>query len=143
MSGLCCSDKHHCKINYKKCGSFYHGIFSDHRAVYIDIKTTDLFQRAHPDTNRQIYKRFTTAQAIKCEKFIHTLEKHLSDNKIDKKVQILKGEMIKLINTGEGKESQLIQKCKTLFEKTTQVMKASKRSLGGKAYSHGYPSSKF
>ena len=76
------------------------------------------------------------------KKYIETLEKYLNDSKIDKKVQVLKGEMEKYNKTEEGEISTLIQRCKTLFEKTTQVMKASERSLGNIAYSHGYPSSK-
>ena len=127
-----------------RCGYllFYHGIFSDHRGVYIDIKTEEIFQRALPDTNRQIYKRFTTNQIIKCERYISKLDRHLDESKIYNKVQELKREMIKHIEKGEGEKTDLINRCQIVFEKTTQLMKASERNIGKKAYSHGYPSSK-
>ena len=51
------------------------------------------------------------------KKYIETLEKYLNDSKIDKKVQVLKGEMEKYNKTEEGEISTLIQRCKTLFEK--------------------------
>ena len=43
------------------CGymPFYEGIFTDHRGVYVDIKAEDIFHRATPVTNREIYERFT------------------------------------------------------------------------------------
>ena len=51
-----------------RCGylPFYEGIFTDHRGLYIDIRVEDIFHRALPDTNRDIYKRFTTSQVTKC-----------------------------------------------------------------------------
>ena len=50
--------------------------------------------------------------------------------------------MIKHIEKGEGEKTDLINRCQIVFEKTTQLMKASERNIGKKAYSHGYPSSK-
>ena len=127
-----------------KCGylPFYQGIFSDHRAVYIDIKAEALFQRALPDTNRQIYKRFTTTQVTKCEKYLGMLDKYLEENNIYTKVDTLKKDMIKNLNTGEGDKDHLTTRSRILFEKTTQLMIASERNTGRKAYSNGYPSSK-
>ena len=126
-----------------KCGylPFYKGIFSDHRGLYIDIKAEDIFQRAAPDTNREIYKRFTTSQVVKCNKYISHLEKHITEAKLDTKTSELQLEMENYIDTGKGDVDELVRQSKVLFEKTTQVMKASERAVGRKAYKNGYSSS--
>ena len=45
------------------------------------------------------------------------------------------------IDTGKGDVDELVRRSKVLFEKTTQVMKASERAVGRKAYKNGYSSS--
>ena len=69
------------------CGylTFYDGVFSDHRGLFMDIKASALFDRANPDTNKEVYKRFTTKQTHKCEKYVKKLESYIMDSKVDKK----------------------------------------------------------
>ena len=126
-----------------RCGylPFYEGIFTDHRGIYIDINIEDIFHTAAPDTNREIYKQFTTSQVIKCEKYMNGLVHHVKEAKIDTKVKQLKYEMEQYIVKQEGNIDDLIQRSKILFEKMTQVMKSSERKVGKKAYDKGYPSS--
>ena len=125
-----------------RCGylPFYEGIFTDHRGVYIDIKTEDIFHRTLPDTNKEIYKRFTTSQVIKCEKYVSRLLQHIDEAQLETKVDQLKNETEKLENSGPGDKDDLIRRSKVLFEKMTQIMRASERSIGKKAYKHGFVS---
>ena len=95
-----------------------------------------------PDTNRHIYKRFNTSQVMKCERYIRLLEQSCEEAKITEKTDKLKDEMITYIRDGKGNRDDLIDRSKTLFNKTTQLMIASKRRVGRKNKKHGYPSSK-
>ena len=126
-----------------KCGylPFYQGIFSDHRAMYVDINTEDLFQRTLPDTNRQIYKRFTTSQRAKCEKYISQLEKDAMEHKIPQKIDNLKNEIIEYMEKGTGSKDYLIERSQKLSTKMYQLMISNERKIGKLAYSKGYPSS--
>ena len=47
--------------------------------------------------------------------------------------------MREAINKGTGSKQEMINQCKTLFEKTTQLMIASERSVGKKHYKKSYP----
>ena len=78
-----------------------------------------------PDTNRHIYKRFNTSQVMKCERYIRLLEQSCEEAKITEKTDKLKDEMITYIRDGKGNRDDLIDRSKTLFNKTTQLMIAT------------------
>ena len=124
----------------KRCGylPFYHGIFSDHRGMYIDIEAERIFRYAKPDVTRQIYKRFTTGQVKKCQKYIDELINLLKESKIPAKIKALEKEMIDYKNKGEGDIDDMIERCQRLCEKTHQLMIASEKRTGKKPYPKGY-----
>ena len=126
------------------CGylPFYDGVFSDHRGSFIDIKTNALFNRVHPDTNKGVYKRFTTKQTHKCEKYVQKLESCILDSRVDKKIRELKKQINDYLDDREGEKEELVKRCKVLSEKTSQLMIASKRKARKKPYKIGFPSSK-
>ena len=128
----------------KKSGylPFYEGYVSDHRALYVDIDAKELFTYAKPNTNLEIYKRFTTEKVAKCEKYVKGLEKYILESKIDTKVAILKREMEEYMVNRVGDIDNMIKRSKILFEKVTQLMIASEKKVGRKHYSTGYPSSR-
>ena len=78
---------------------------------------------------------------MECEKYIRQLEKFCDEAKIVEKIYKLKDEMIAYLTDTKGNREELIERCKTLFNKTTQLMKASERRVGRKNRNHGYPSS--
>ena len=127
----------------KRCGylPFYHGIFSDHRGMYVDLDIKAVFNKTKPDTTREIYKRFTTSQVDKCKKYINNLKILLQEAAIERKVDELKTKMEAHDQDGTGDIQIMISDCKKLFNKTTQLMKASEKKVGKKPYKHGYPSS--
>ena len=127
----------------KRCGylPFYKGIFSDHRGMYVDLDITALFNKAKPDTTKEIYKRFTTSQVKKCAKYIDNLVIHVKEAAIDRKIDDLCERMNNFETNGEGYIDEMIHECKKLFSKTTQIMKASEKKVGKKPYGKGYPSS--
>ena len=135
------SSIHHNAI--KKCGylPFYQGIFSDHRGMYVDLDTNVLFNKAKPDKTREIFKRFTTSQVPKCEKYINNLLNHIQEANIEKKIDNLRMRMENYETNGTEDIEKLIHECKTLFNKTTQIMKSSEKKVGKKPYGNGYPSS--
>ena len=127
----------------KKCGylPFYKGIFSDHRGMYVDIDTRALFSKVRPDTNLDNYKNFTTSHVKNCQKYLDNMHAHIIEAAIETKVDDLQQRMKQYEETGEGNISTMIKECKTLFEKTTQVMKSSERKIGKKKYKNCFPSS--
>ena len=116
----------------KRCGylPFYKGIFSDHRGMYVDLDITALFNKAKPDTTKEIYKRFTTSQVKKCAKYIDNLVIHVKEAAIDRKIDDLCERMNNFETNGEGNIDEMIHECKKLFSKTTQIMKASEKKVG-------------
>ena len=102
-----------------KCGilPFYHGMPSDHRAFYLDVKAEFLFTNAYVDKGISNFKRFSTTQTKKCNIYLQTLEMYLEQNRIPSKVNELEKEMKMYLQTGEGNINDSIEKCKKLFEK--------------------------
>ena len=83
------------------CGMlpFYHGMPSDHCALYVDLNIDYLFTNAYVDIGIHTYKRFTTGQAKKCDKYLFLLEKYLEENRVIKKVQELQKKCINILTT--------------------------------------------
>ena len=73
---------------------FYHGLPSDHRALYIDLDTDYLFTNLYTDTTKNIYKRFSTKHSKKTDKYLDRLESDLEKAKIPSKVEKLKSEIM-------------------------------------------------
>ena len=127
----------------KRCGylPFYKGIFSDHRGMYMDIDVKALFDKVRPDTNLEIYKNFTTSHVKNCKKYIDYMHAHIEEAAIERKVDDLKTRMEKYEYDGSGNILDMIDECKKLFTKTTQIMKSSERKIGKKKYKQSFPSS--
>ena len=127
----------------KKCGylPFYEGTPSDHRPVYIDLDTDYFFTNANQDKNKPTLRRFMTDQPKATDKYLKTLEEELETSRVFKKAKELEVEMNTFLKEGKGNEAELIRRCQTLSEKTSQLMIHSERSVGRKHYCHGYPSS--
>ena len=85
------------------CGMlpFYHGMPSDHRALYVDLDIDYLFTNAYVNTGQSAYKRFTTNQTKKCDKYLYLLENYLEENRIITKVKELERKMHKYIDDEE------------------------------------------
>ena len=126
-----------------KCGylPFYEGIFSDHRGMYVDLDTKAMFTQVNPDTNRDALKRFNTSQVKRCEKYVMRLEKYMVEASMSTKIDTLEQDMMKYIEKNTGSIDDMIERCKKLFEKMTQITKASEKRVGRKHYPHGRPSS--
>ena len=126
-----------------KCGylPFYEGIFSDHRGMYVDLDIKAMFTQVNPDTNRDALKRFNTSQVKRCEKYVMRLEKYMVEASMLTKIDTLEQDMMKYIEKNTGSIDDMIERCKKLFEKMTQIMKASEKRVGRKHYPHGRPSS--
>ena len=127
-----------------KCGylPFYKGIMSDHRGMFVDLSVGELFDYVREDTNKDIYWRFKTTQVPKCKKYVETLENLLREAKIVEKIEDLEEDMCDCMEK-EGKiDGDLVDECKKLFNKTTQLMIASERKTGRSHYKQGYPASR-
>ena len=120
---------------------FYEGIATNHRAVFVDLDAEYLFTNTNQDTTKPMFRRFTTDQPKKADKYLKTLEEELEKARIFRKVNQLEIEMNEYLDKGIGDESELIRRCINLSEKTSQLMTYSERKVGRKHYSNGYPSS--
>ena len=49
---------------------FYYYFATDHRGGYIDLNIESIFGSIKPDTTRNKYKRFTTRNLSKCNKYL-------------------------------------------------------------------------
>ena len=127
----------------KKSGylPFYEGVATDHRAVYIDIDAKYLFSNAQPDTNKTIFRRFTSEQPKKADKYLKRLEEELEKARVFQKAKILKREMETFLEEGKGDIEEMKKRCKILAEKTYQLMIHSDKKVGRRHYKHGFPSS--
>ena len=129
----------------KKAGyaPFYTNIYTDHRGIYVDLDTTKLFNSTRPDTTRSIYKRFTTQQIPKCNRYLKKLEELLEGAKMFKLIDTLESELREMVEgkkEGEVKQ-KLVNRCKILFEKVSQLMLCSERRSGPVPYRDGFPDS--
>ena len=126
-----------------KCGfiPFHHGMPSDHRALYMDLKTEYIFTNTHVEDGAPTFKRFTTNQAKKCDKYLFHLEAYLEETRISRKTSQLEKEMNEYLEFGKGDIQEMIERCKTLFAKTTQLMIASEKKTGRAHYKKGKESS--
>ena len=127
----------------RKCGilPFYHGMPSDHRSFFADFDTDYLFTNAHANSTERNFKRFTTTQTKKCDRYLYNLESMMEESRIFKKIAKLEKEMKEYIESKEGDLANLINECKKLFNKTTQLMIASDKKAGRAHYKNGKPSS--
>ena len=72
------------RINRAVYQPFYHGIYSDHRGMFVDLDIKEIFNHVKGDTNKEIYRRFTTTQTPKWEKYVKKLEYYLEEANIGK-----------------------------------------------------------
>ena len=120
---------------------FYTNIYTDHRGIYVDIDIKKLFNSTRPDTTRSIFKRFTTLQIPKCDRYLKKLEELLEETKMFQIIDKLEQDLINTSKKEDGSLPQLITRCKTLFEKVSQLMLCSERQSGPLPYRDGFPDS--
>ena len=112
---------------------------ADHRACYVDIDTKTLFEKTRIDTTKHIYKNLNTNNVQKCKKYVTNLEKGIINTNIERKINTLEIDMLKYLNDGKGCIKEMIKKCKTLFNKTSELMIGSENKLGKNHYTNGFP----
>ena len=121
---------------------FYTNFFTDHRGIYIDIDTEIIFTRTRPNTTKSTYKRFTTTNTRKCEKYLQKLEELFEEARIFKKVIKLEIELKGIKERKKGRElKEIVKDCQNLSEKVTELMKCSEKNSGQIPYKDGFPSS--
>ena len=120
---------------------FYHGMPSDHRAFFIDIDPIYVFTNIHTDPTRNIYKRFSTSNAKNTDKYLKQLENDIEDARVTNKIDDLERDIKQLISHNKGSREKIIKRCKTLFNKVTQMMISSDKKVGRIHYPDGFPMS--
>lgn len=122
-----------------KCGilPMYHGMPADHRGFYVDLDVNQLFTNAYTDVGQQNYKRFNTSQVKKCDKYLYHLEAALEEHRIFTKIDSIKEKMENYLEEESGNLSEMIEECKILFNKTTELMIASDKKSGRAHYTQG------
>ena len=121
---------------------FYFNFFTDHRGMYIDLDIESVFYCTRPDTNKPIYKRFTTMHVPKCSRYLHKLEELMEESKIFKQVDKLEKELLEVKkSTNTMRRDKLIRRTKVLFKKVTEFMICAERNAGPKPYKDGFPDS--
>ena len=124
---------------------FYTLSASDHRAMYIDIDTQELFDNNKPDVTRQSFKRFTTKNVKKCDKYLHKLDQYFEQSKMYKKVIEIKKEIKTLLEAEEKwnnrsrnnintilmeKRREIEHRLQTLDQKRWELMIAAESKCG-------------
>ena len=129
-----------------RCGilPFYSLGASDHRALYIDIATESLFEDETPDPTNHTFRRFTTKNTYKCNKYIEALTNLFKEAQIFKKIKEVKSEIEQFIENlekegrhiGTETDGQLLDKqaleakLQKLDTKRYQLMIAAERNCG-------------
>jgi ribonuclease HI len=121
---------------------FYYNFFTDHRGVFVDIDIDTIFNCKRPDTTKQIFKRFTTRQVPKCNRYLHKLEELFDMAKINEQVDELEIQLIESTKAGETVLTQkAITKTKILFKTVTDFMICAEKKAGPLPYRDGFPDS--
>ena len=121
---------------------FYYNFFTDHRGVFVDLDIESIFYSSRPDTNRPIYKRFTTLHVPKCTRYLKKLEELMENSRIFQQVDELEIKFKKLEeNNSNILKETLINRTKILFKKVTDFMICAERNAGPKPYKDGFPDS--
>lgn len=68
---------------------FHSLMASDHRPLYIDVYTDDLFGECQHDAIKHTFRRFTTKNVKKCEMYVNTLSTLMRKAKIGEKVNTM------------------------------------------------------
>ena len=118
---------------------FYYGNPTDHRGYYCDLNAKILFDHASSDQTNSNYRTFSTDNIKKCNKYVHAMEKGITDNKILEKINKIEKEMNQFTQQGKGCINTMIEQCKILFNKTTELMISSERKVGKQHYNKSYP----
>ena len=110
---------------------FYQPFASDHRVSFVDLDAITLFNKSKPDTTKPVYHTFHTSNKKKCDKYIEILETKLEENRIFQKADKMRDRILEYQKNhieidDENEERQLIiQKCKQMEGKITQLMTAA------------------
>ena len=121
---------------------FYFNFFTDHRGTFIDIDIESVFYCNRPDTNKPIYKRFTTIHVPKCLRYLKKLEELMEGSKIFQQVEEMEAKLLVMAKTKDEKnKSDLISRTKVLFKKVSEFMICAERHAGPKPYRDGFPDS--
>ena len=125
---------------------FYTISASDHRALYMDLDTTQLFQDVTIDTTKHTYRRFTTKNIKKCDIYLRELHNYMSEAKLFQKTKQIKEDINKFLKELEetggyiGNENSaqrsmkidLQRRIQSLDTKRSQLMIAAEKKCGKK-----------
>ena len=123
---------------------FYSLMASDHRPLYIDLYTDELFGECGHDSIKHTFRRFTTKNVKKCEVYVNTLSTLMREAKLGEKVH----SMLKRVKThinqiqqkgieignksgdDEKARNEIEVELQKLDTKRTQLMVAAEKSSG-------------
>ena len=118
---------------------FYQPFASDHRAMFCDLDMNVLFGKCKPDLVRPVFRKFHTNNVKTSQKYLKSLEDKLSRSKIFQQVSELRQQIAtRDMTQPPWRYNDLIQRCKTLETKVSELMKAANRSVGRTPYVNGY-----
>ena len=121
---------------------FYYYFATDHRGGYVDINIDAVFGNIKPDTTRNIYRRFTTRNISKCNKYLQKLEQNFEICRIFQSVDKLEVQCFEHMNDHTIHNIEKIKdQCRKLHNKVTELMKNAEKAAGPIPYKDGYPHS--
>ena len=73
--------------------------------MYVDFYVDELFENAEPDIMKESFKRFMTKNNRKCEKYLQNLDRMFEENRIYRKVQEYKYQILHIDEIGENERN--------------------------------------
>lgn len=119
---------------------FAHPILLDHRTIYVDFDSDKLFCPHIPDISKISFKAFSLPNRKQVKKYLTTLEGHYNNSLMLEKVQELKEQIN--VCTGQDQHTSLIEQCKRLEAKSTELMHVAEKSIYKAKYESSFWSSK-
>ena len=120
-----------------RCGimPFYTLSASDHRALYIDLNTDNIFGVVSPDLTNHTHRRFTTRNVYKCRKYIESLTQLVQEARLIDKVKEIEKDILhflkELKDSGKdiGSETEQQQQIKEAIEIRLQILDKKRYQL--------------
>ena len=112
---------------------FYSVSASDHRALYLDIRASSLFEEVKTDEMKHNLRRFTTKNVKKCDKYIENLTNLMVEAKMEDKVKEVCNDIEDYL-TRANDLSALGNEDKTKYEKVKKELERRIQVLDRKRY---------
>ena len=111
---------------------------TDHRLLYCDLNIKYLFGDIKHDHTRQVFRTFTSQHAEKSEQYQMTLKEHYNKAKVWDRWAILKEQFSK-IQPGHPPPQDLVESIQQLEATASQLMIATAKKIGKRAYATAKP----